>query len=463
MKFYDILKDVILEDSRMDFLSDKFTKPSKGKKPLLDPEQLFALVVADPKTKVEDGVDIDNFDGDFSVIQKVGPYAQWIIKQFLGLKSYNDSGRILEPKEPNYEKFLDSARRLFFEDLIKVTQNLIKFDRFKGRLNVEDRNIDKLSLEKLDQIVSHFSLEKERATREEKSKAAQTYEHPGADIVFRSPKWTIAKVSRGDSLGRDAACYYGGNMLRPVEGETGWCTSPPGYERNFHYYISKGPLYVIIPNQSRTFRNYGMEVGRVSKLPADRFQFHFPDDQFMDAADEQIDLVEFLNENPELKEFFKPEFAKGLTNLDSKTLKIDNFNHGKLARWISLYGLDEIFNNLPDTLTQIKIKQPSGSDKVDLKIPRTIGRFKNLEHLILVNCISELPDYICELEKLAILGVMENSELTNIPECVVTIPSLNFINFKNCPVQNVEFLLENGWDSLGDGMWDKFSQEDSEV
>ena len=38
MKFKDLLKRVILEQSRMDVLADKLTKVEKGKKPLLTPE-----------------------------------------------------------------------------------------------------------------------------------------------------------------------------------------------------------------------------------------------------------------------------------------------------------------------------------------------------------------------------------------------------------------------------------------
>ena len=68
MKFKDLLKKVIVEQSRMDVLADKLTKAEKGKKPLLTPEELFALIVADPQTKVQDGIDIDEFGGDFSVV-----------------------------------------------------------------------------------------------------------------------------------------------------------------------------------------------------------------------------------------------------------------------------------------------------------------------------------------------------------------------------------------------------------
>ena len=71
-------------------------KPIKGKESLLNAEELFALAVADPLTKVDEGIDIDNFDGDWSSVKKTGPYVQWIIKQYLNLKTTDDDGQIIE-------------------------------------------------------------------------------------------------------------------------------------------------------------------------------------------------------------------------------------------------------------------------------------------------------------------------------------------------------------------------------
>jgi hypothetical protein len=459
MKFYEILKNVILEDARIDVLVDKFLKPIKGKESLLNAEELFALAVADPLTKVDEGIDIDNFDGDWSSVKKTGPYVQWIIKQYLNLKTTDDDGQIIEPDSKLYKEQLKKTKQLFWEDLIKVTQNLRKFDRFKNRLDVEFRNIDKLSIDTLENLVSGFSLEKEKATRDEKKVASRTYEHPGADIVYRGPKWTIVKISRDDELGRDAACYYGGNMLGPGQGETDWCTSPPGYERNFKRYISTGPLFVIIPNNPRSFGSFRQEVGRVSGLSGERYQFHFPDQQFMDANDKPIDLYSFFKENPELKQYFKPEFAKGLTAGSGKDLKIDGFGSGSVGKFVGLYGLEELFNSLPDTLEQIKIK--NRDNDVIINIPSSITRFQNLKHLVLVNCVDSIPDYICQLNKLNILGVMDNPKLTSLPECLGTMESLEFINFKNTGVSSEpKSLVDNGWSEMETGMWDKFSQDD---
>ena len=73
--------------------------------------------------------------------------------------------------------------------------------------------LNHLTPEKLYDLVKDFSMEKTKASKEEKKIASQTYEHPGGEIVFRGPEWTIAKVEDTGQLGKDAACFYGGNQL----------------------------------------------------------------------------------------------------------------------------------------------------------------------------------------------------------------------------------------------------------
>ena len=53
-------------------------------------------------------------------------------------------------------------RYRFMEDLYKVKENLEKFERFKGRLPLEKRNIEKLSVRELEELVSEFKLEKNK-------------------------------------------------------------------------------------------------------------------------------------------------------------------------------------------------------------------------------------------------------------------------------------------------------------
>ena len=286
LRFTNLLRDLIVESSRFQVLFDKFVKPKeRGQRGIMPFETLFALIAADPTSKIPDGMDIDNAKPEQMEKVKIGKYAQWLIKNFVTPKLESDHPlMVLDPQSGQYKAALKQFQDLFMEDLYKVTTNLQKFERFKNRLSQEFRDINKLTPETLYDQVKDFSLEKTKATAAEKKEASQTFAHPGAEIVYRGQDWTVAKISDTGQLGKDAACFYGGSHNEARRGETNWCTSSPGYSW-FERYIAKGPLYVVIPNTPKTFKTYGKETGEVSGLPANRYQFHFPDNQFMDADD----------------------------------------------------------------------------------------------------------------------------------------------------------------------------------
>ena len=444
MRFQDLLRRVIVEQSRMDVLADKLTKAEKGKKPLLTPEELFALVIADPQTKVTEGVDIDSFGGDFSVVKKVGPYAQWIIKTYLNQKPLN-----IDEYDPN-DKLIKNAivamKGQFMEDLYKITADLQKFDRHKGKIPSEFRDINKLTPEKLYDLVKDFSMEKTKASKEEKKIASQTYEHPGGEIVFRGPEWTIAKVEDKGQLGKDAACFYGGNQLEPSKGETRWCTSAPGLSW-FDRYIKDGPLYVIIPNTTEGRR------GDVSGLPAERYQFHFPSNQFMDVHDQQKDLVQLLNgPMKELKNYFKNEIVKGLSKDDKsgKELVID-YPRDASSKYVALYGWDELFKNIDPQTERIDFTNTS-RESLDLLFPKELANLKNLQTFYVENGLSKVPDELKDLKNLEFLSLPNNPNLKELPEWIADLPNLIALSVKGSnsdlkiPERLQQRFVENGGD-----------------
>jgi hypothetical protein len=421
MKFTSILKKVILEQqTRFEVLLDNLTKPRKNKdgekiKPILSKEEFFNLVQGDPTSKMNN-ITIDNVK-NYSKI-KAGAYVQWLIKQYLNPKTESSSD------SDYYNTEVKIMKDRFFEDLYGVTNNLKKFDRFKTRLPENFRNINTLNVDELYDLVKDFSLEKTKASKEEKEIAKTTYEHPGGNVEFRGSDWTIVKIDDTSQLGKDAACFYGGNHLESPKGETNWCTSSPGLSY-FERYIKDGPLYVIIPN------NWQGKVGEKSGLPSDRYQFHFPSNQFMDKNDRQIDLPGFLNsEGNEMKEYFKPEFAKGLTTGNGKDFEISSLTDGAIGKFISLYGFDDLIDSIPTTIQEFKITNNKDNGLI-IKIPNNIDRFSNLTTLLFDNCIDSVPSSICKLNKLLFIGFPNNSKLTEIPECIADMPNLFVLNVQN--------------------------------
>ena len=428
IKFTSILRDLIVESSRFQVLFDKYVKPNKEtRKGMMPFNVLFEIIAADPTSRVPEGMEAINAKPEDMEKVKIGKYTQWILKNFVTPTIHPSSG-ITDPNSPAVKQAIKEYQALFLEDLYKVTGDLMKFERFKNRLPQEYRDINKLTPETLYDQVKDFSLEKTKATADEKKEASTSYQHPGAEEVKRFGNWTVVKISNTGQIGKDAACFYGGYYLEPQKGETRWCTSSPGLTW-FDRYIKDGPLYVVIPNSPTKFTG-SMDVGEDSGLPAFRYQFHFPSNQYMDPADRQIDLVDFLGKQEQgLKDFFKFEFMKGLTSGGGNKVSV-NYPGDSASKFIALYGFEEFFETLPENIIRLEFVKKEGGEAFNLKIPSSIGRFKEISSLHLVGCVAEIPEAICELDKLQFLSLPNNPNLKPLPSCVANLPRLSVVNVK---------------------------------
>jgi len=436
MKFTSLLKSVILEQSRFEVLFDALTKPSKDnqgnkEKPKMTRQEFIQLVNADPTTRLNN-IDIETADSKELAKIKAGKYVQWLIKNYLTPKTER------QPGDNGYDKEVKQVKETFMEDLYKVTDDLKKFERFKGKLPADKRDINKLSTDELYDAVKDFDLTLATTTKSER-KAAPV--HPGAKMVFDGPNWRVIEIKDKGVVGKEAACFYGGNNQ-----ETRWCTSAPGASW-FDRYIKDGPLYVIFnPNDT--------DITPATGLPRTRYQFHFPSNQFMDKDDRQQDLVQLLNgPMTELKDFFKPEFAKGLT-VGGEKLVIDSFSHGAIGKFIALYGLDDLIGNLPDSLEEFQIQNRDKDSNIIIRIPDEIKRFKKLHMILLDNCVAEIPHAVCELPKLRFVALINNPQLKTIPECLANVPTLYFLNIKGSTNLKIPQALLDKATDLGNGMLD---------
>ena len=435
MKFTSLLKTVILEQSRFELLFDALTKPSKDKegkklKPKLTKDEFIELVNADPTTRTNN-VDLSTADSEELGKVKAGKFVQWLIKNYLTPTTER------QPGDNGYDREVAQVKETFMEDLYKVTEDLTKFERFKNRLPQDMRDINKLTPSTLYNAVKDFDLTLATTTKAERKSAPV---HPGAKLLYQGPTWTIIEIKDKGAIGKEAACFYGGHNK-----ETRWCTSAPGLTY-FDRYIKEGPLYVL-------YKTDDTDVSPETGLPKERYQFHFPSNQFMDKDDHQQDLIKLLNgPMSELKDFFKPEFAKGLT-MGGEKLVIDSFSSGPVGKFIGLYGLDDLIENLPITLKQFSI-QNKDKNSVIINIPESIGKFKELTMILLDNCVEHIPDSICTLPKLRFLALPDNQGLREIPECIADLPNLYFLNLKGSQNVNIpEKIKEKGTD-MGGGMWD---------
>lgn len=154
-----------------------------------------------------------------------------------------------------------------------------------------------------------------------------------------------------------------------------------------------------------------------------------------------------------IKAELKERFAQGLTTESGKKLKIENLRGGDVGKFISLYGLNDIFESLPTDMESITVFGNKDNPQI-IEIPRSITRFKDLTTLNFSdNIISEVPDFICELKNLSMLGLNDNPQLTSLPECLGMLPEIEVINFKNSGVKEVPKSFENRMVTFGDGIW----------
>ena len=426
MKITSLLSSLITENARLQHVYDTYVKPNPKIKTqpgqpargIMDFDTLKNIIFGDPDTKVPNGFDKEGATFEEMSKVKVGKYVQWMLKNFVQPKLEYEVGT------PEYKRAAQEYRRLFIEDMDKMNVDLLKFERFKGKLPEGERDIARYTPATLSLAVDEFKLTKDsKSSKEERITKENPYQYPGSNIEIVTPNWTIVKISENNQEGKNAAGYFGGYYdTRDEFDETNWCTSKLD-GTYFEYYIKDGPYYVVLPNTDTEF-------GKKTGLPKNRYQFHFPSNQYMNRRDRGINLVEFLNgEGSDLKEYFKPQFAKGLTTGGGDIVEI-NYPDSASGKFIALYGFDELFDSLPDTITKLLITNKS-QERIALEVPASIGRFKNLEALMLNNIAKTLPDTICQLKLLNFLALPSNKDLQSLPECIKELPELAFINLKD--------------------------------
>jgi hypothetical protein len=452
MRIIQVLSNLITEDARFQVLYKKYVLPSGDrKKGILPFEIVKEIVFADPTTRVPENYDKNGASVEDMISEKVkvGKYTQWMLNIFIKPHLTDEgTGEIIQVGSDEYKRSAVEYRRLFLEDLLHFTELLSKYDRFKGGLvDASKKDINNVkSINELSQLLvkvgdDTVELELYRGKKVKKEQGVDVntnFKFPGSEILKVGSEYTLIKIADKGDLGSKAASYFGGyhNVDR---GESSWCTSPENAEYS-HRYRQQGPLYLFIANDDKG------EVGQVTGLPSDRYQFHFPSNQFRDRRNQEIPLVEYLNGRwSEFKEIFKHEFAAGFVRPNTERVSI-KYPGDSTAKFIALYGLDELFDSLPETIVALNITNTS-NETINLTIPDSISRFKSLSAIMLYNVISEVPESICELKKLSVISFPKNQGLKTIPECIVNLPEFTFLNVKECP--NLQ--IPKGLEELGDG------------
>jgi len=459
MRIVNVLSKLITENAKYQYLNKKYILPSGDRERGFLPFDIVKKIIfADPTTRVTEDFDKEGASTNDMEKVKVGKYTEWMIKQFIKPNLKNeDTGEPIEVGSDEYKNEAKEFRRLFLEDLPRFTDLLDKYERFKDSLvDKTKKDIIKVisfdELSKLPVKVGDDTVELElyrgkKVKKQNGVEAKTNFNFPGSEILQVGKNFTLIRISDKGDLGSKAASYFGGyhNVDR---GESSWCTSPENSEWS-RKYRQDGPLYILMANDDKG------QVGEITGLPQERYQIHFPSNQYRDRRNQTFPLAQMLNgEMSDLKEHFKEEFAEGLVTRNGDTVDV-SYPNDAAGKFIGIYGFEEFFNSLPSTIKKLMVSNKSTED-IALDIPKSISRFTDLAYLMLDNCVKTIPDNVCSLTNLEFLGLPRNPRLVGLPACIADMAdeSLTFINIEGSnPNMSIPEVLESKMDEDESGFY----------
>ena len=203
-----------------------------------------------------------------------GAYSQWIMDLYKRIKKQGTT----------------QLRRFVDEDLYKVTNYLAEFDEKKKFLKNKDINQFKTlpDLAQALEEVGEGELSHRQEVRQRQKDRKNADLGKEAELVYEDSKWEVWVPKT-----YAASCKLG-------QGSS-WCTASTESDNYYRHYLDMygGEYYIIINKDDED----------------EKYQLHFESGQFMDKYDRPIELSEFLKENEELYQLFKPKIKEMLAEL----------------------------------------------------------------------------------------------------------------------------------------------------
>ena len=174
---------------------------------------------------------------------------------------------------------------LLLEDAYKLPEIIQRFEQYGAKL--PKKSIDQYkSYRDLDKALIEFEREQTASGTAERSTGLRTFlarpdvqSHMGgtnSKIVYQSPRLLIVQP-----LNRQASCQLGKG--------TKWCVAATTSQNYFDHYTSQGPLYFMYTDKGR---KYGI---------------HFETNNFMDEQDHPVNILDIIEDNPEMLKAFNPD------------------------------------------------------------------------------------------------------------------------------------------------------------
>lgn len=130
-----------------------------------------------------------------------------------------------------------------------------------------------------------------------------------------------------------------------------------------------------------------------------------------------------------IKEALKSKFAQSLVNQTETGSKVEiEYPRDGVSKYIRLYGFDEFIDNLPDSIKVFEFVNSEASP-INLEIPPSFGKFKNLTTFFGRNCLNEVPEALKDLKQLNFIALPDNPNIDEIPEWIADLPNLVALTF----------------------------------
>jgi hypothetical protein len=134
------------------------------------------------------------------------------------------------------------------------------------------------------------------------------------EILLDGDKWVIYTPKT-----EKAACYLGVN--------TEWCTTWGKHSLN--------PKHRDRQNRFNDYKNDKLYIIIDKNNESNKFQFHFPSNQFMNPADSKINIGNFLDDEIEIKRFFYPSlFNENLEPSEKEIVRMDYLNDSDILKLV---------------------------------------------------------------------------------------------------------------------------------
>jgi hypothetical protein len=325
----------------------------------------------------------------------------------------------------------------FYEDIITKGKEALEVFSFLKKTNV--LHINRRDINQYKTLTNFLDMVKPYLIKDDGDDSVHTLDHKelqcihnfvefgkepddkemgSAELVFENDKWVIVITH---------------NKLANTEfGKfTTWCTAGTRWGSMFESYHGRGELFVLIR------KGYGSKK-EIKERPEYRLQFHFEDDQFMDANDKRIDINKFLFNNKEVKDYFKSYIVK--TALPRRRAK----NMRQMDEIKYLLGLgfgDEIIKILKESKPE---SMDFSQHIIEMQYLDNIGEVTSLKKLDLTECkLTYLPESIRHLKNLKYLKFRNNTSVTKIPDWVSELTNLETLDCAGCDIEEIGDLSGN--------------------